>query len=238
MGVVVAARHTRARTARRAQVAAARVARATRTSVARFLREARAAARAVGASTSRACSTSARSTTARPTWSWSTSRARDLAASSRERRAAARRTRRSTTCSRPARRIAEAHALGIVHRDLKPANLFLTRAARRRAARQGARLRHLEDRATRRSVSAHADARAMLGSPLYMSPEQMRSASDVDARSGHLGARRDPLRAARRGNRPSRARTFPRSSRRSSPIRPRRCARAGPRCRRRSRRRS
>ena len=33
---------------------------------------------------------------------------------------------RSTSSCRPARRVAEAHALGIVHRDLKPTNLFLT----------------------------------------------------------------------------------------------------------------
>ena len=94
--------------------------------------------------------------------------------------------------------IAEAHALGIVHRDLKPANLFLAQRARRLAARQGARLRHLEDRRSRRSASASlmTTTAAVMGSPLYMSPEQMRVDAGRRRAHRHLGARRHPLRAA------------------------------------------
>jgi serine/threonine-protein kinase len=78
--------------------------------------------------------------------------------------------------------IAEAHAQGIVHRDLKPANLFLVRRA------DGTPLVKVLDFgiskvAARESPSAMTSAGAMLGSPLYMSPEQMRSARDVDART-------------------------------------------------------
>jgi eukaryotic-like serine/threonine-protein kinase len=81
--------------------------------------------------------------------------------------------------------IAEAHAAGIVHRDLKPANLFLSRRA------DGSHLVKVLDfgisKVTRPGDSG-ADmsltkTSTMMGSPLYMSPEQMRSSRDVDARS-------------------------------------------------------
>ena len=84
-----------------------------------------------------------------------------------------------------ARPIAEAHALGIVHRDLKPANLFLARRRRRRAAREGARLRHLEGAREVERARAERSRRpaTIMGSPLYMSPEQIRSSKNVDART-------------------------------------------------------
>ena len=79
--------------------------------------------------------------------------------------------------------IAEAHALGIVHRDLKPANIFLTRR------HDGSPLVKVLDFGISK-VSALDGAAlgmtataSMLGSPLYMSPEQMRSSRDVDART-------------------------------------------------------
>ncbi|WP_437963478.1 serine/threonine-protein kinase [Sorangium sp. So ce260] len=78
--------------------------------------------------------------------------------------------------------IAEAHSLGIIHRDLKPANLFL--ATTRDG---GARLKVL-DFGISKLVSAAGGqdmtrTAAMLGSPMYMSPEQMLSTRDVDART-------------------------------------------------------
>ena len=80
--------------------------------------------------------------------------------------------------------VAEAHALGIVHRDLKPANLFL---ARRRDGSTCVKVLDFgiskllrPDSATAHSVTATG---MMLGSPVYMSPEQMVSAKDVDART-------------------------------------------------------
>jgi len=77
--------------------------------------------------------------------------------------------------------VAEAHALGIVHRDLKPANLFLARAI------DGSPLVKVLDFGIAKSP-ARGDLQltstaAVLGSPGYMSPEQLRSAKDVDARS-------------------------------------------------------
>ncbi|HTN86605.1 MAG TPA: serine/threonine-protein kinase, partial [Sorangium sp.] len=87
--------------------------------------------------------------------------------------------------------IAEAHALGIVHRDLKPSNLFLT------ARRDGSPLVKVLDfgisKISRASDFAASETRsadasitapdAVMGSPLYMSPEQLESAKRVDARA-------------------------------------------------------
>lgn len=79
--------------------------------------------------------------------------------------------------------LAEAHAAGIVHRDLKPANLFLAKRA------DGTRIVKVLDfgvskaGGTRPGDMALTQQAAMIGSPLYMSPEQMRSARDVDARA-------------------------------------------------------
>jgi len=78
--------------------------------------------------------------------------------------------------------IAEAHALGIIHRDLKPANMFL-------AARPGGRpMVKVLDFGISKAPSTGIEAQmtrtsSTMGSPAYMSPEQMASASSVDARS-------------------------------------------------------
>lgn len=80
--------------------------------------------------------------------------------------------------------LADAHAQGIIHRDLKPANLFCVRRS------DGILTIKLLDfgisKLQRSSISGselQMTAAAAMGSPLYMSPEQMRSARDVDARS-------------------------------------------------------
>ncbi|HWL88282.1 MAG TPA: serine/threonine-protein kinase, partial [Polyangiaceae bacterium] len=80
--------------------------------------------------------------------------------------------------------IAEAHLLGIVHRDLKPANLFLTRRA------DGSPwikvldfgISKIAPHATRRDLVL-TGTHAIMGSPRYMSPEQMRSSMEVDHRA-------------------------------------------------------
>ncbi|WP_437592001.1 serine/threonine-protein kinase [Sorangium sp. So ce1000] len=80
--------------------------------------------------------------------------------------------------------MAEAHAAGIVHRDLKPANLFLSRRP------DGERVIKVLDFGISKSLLgisreqvALTQTASLLGSPLYMCPEQVRSARDVDARA-------------------------------------------------------
>ncbi len=78
--------------------------------------------------------------------------------------------------------LAEAHEAGIVHRDLKPSNLFLTTTS------DGMPCVKVLDFGISKLVGPEkADdltaTAAMLGSPYYMSPEQMRSTRNVDARA-------------------------------------------------------
>ena len=74
-----------------------------------------------------------------------------------------------------------AHEIGLVHRDLKPANIFLTRQG-------GEQIVKVVDFGIAKSAEPIAGARAtrtgaLLGSPSYMSPEQVRSSSHVDHRT-------------------------------------------------------
>jgi serine/threonine protein kinase len=80
--------------------------------------------------------------------------------------------------------IAEAHSLGIIHRDLKPENLFLAQQ------HDGSvRVKVLDfgiSKVTsdaRRTLGSRITTKDALGSPAYMSPEQMRSAGEVDPRA-------------------------------------------------------
>jgi serine/threonine-protein kinase len=82
--------------------------------------------------------------------------------------------------------IAEAHARGIVHRDIKPSNLHVTRAT------DGTALLKVLDFGISKATMvfeqgtdgpALTETNATLGSPQYMSPEQLRSSKDVDSRT-------------------------------------------------------
>ncbi len=77
--------------------------------------------------------------------------------------------------------LAEAHALGIVHRDVKPTNLFVTWRP------DGTALVKVLDFGISKSPMGTdmqlTQTQSLLGTPAYMSPEQMRSARLVDART-------------------------------------------------------
>ncbi|MCA9584861.1 MAG: protein kinase [Myxococcales bacterium] len=83
--------------------------------------------------------------------------------------------------------LAEAHRMGIVHRDLKPANLFLTERA------DGSPLVKILDfgiskvvplaEAAESGTDPLTQSSVMIGSPHYMSPEQLRAPKDVDTRT-------------------------------------------------------
>ncbi len=83
--------------------------------------------------------------------------------------------------------MAEAHSAGIIHRDLKPANLFLTTTP------DGTKSVKVLDFGISKVGGGTDDqgvegmqltkTEMVLGSPLYMSPEQLKSSKDVDVRA-------------------------------------------------------
>lgn len=81
--------------------------------------------------------------------------------------------------------LAEAHAIGIVHRDLKPANLFLTARADGTPCIKvlDFGISKLSNQSGSGSDMGMTRTQSIMGSPLYMSPEQMASAKDVDQRA-------------------------------------------------------
>jgi serine/threonine-protein kinase len=80
----------------------------------------------------------------------------------------------------------KAHAAGVVHRDIKPANLFL---ARRDAGEVVVKLLDFGVAKVKMEQFASVEKAAltrtgaMIGSPLYMSPEQARGDKGIDART-------------------------------------------------------
>ena len=80
--------------------------------------------------------------------------------------------------------LAEAHTLGIIHRDLKPGNLFVTED------REGKPFIKLVDFGLAKRTLGNdsldlgvTQPGTLVGSPSYMSPEQLVDAEDVDART-------------------------------------------------------
>ena len=85
-------------------------------------------------------------------------------------------------CADACEGIAEAHALGVVHRDVKPSNVFLADAGQG----AGPLVKVIDfgiavgDEAGGSRITSMGK---VVGSPAYMSPEQMMAATDVDLRA-------------------------------------------------------
>jgi serine/threonine protein kinase len=75
-----------------------------------------------------------------------------------------------------------AHTKGVIHRDLKPANVMLVPEP---VAPGGERVKILDFGIAKlpQAGSEVTASNAMMGTPMYMSPEQCRGAGEVDARS-------------------------------------------------------
>jgi eukaryotic-like serine/threonine-protein kinase len=78
----------------------------------------------------------------------------------------------------------QAHQAGVIHRDLKPANLYLVNK------QDGGRMIKVLDFGVSKSISSTGapnmsltKTSALVGSPIYMSPEQLNSSKDVDGRT-------------------------------------------------------
>ena len=81
--------------------------------------------------------------------------------------------------------LAEAHKRGIVHRDLKPSNLFLCKNLKPPIIKLlDFGVSKFKDNSLLANTSPSLTAEAaLLGTPFYMSPEQIRSAKDVDEKA-------------------------------------------------------
>ena len=76
--------------------------------------------------------------------------------------------------------MAEAHAMGIVHRDIKPSNYYITRRP------DGSMLLKILDFGISKTPVGYEEltgTQTVIGTPTYMSPEQMKSGKQTDARS-------------------------------------------------------
>ena len=79
--------------------------------------------------------------------------------------------------------LSSAHTRGIVHRDIKPANLFIIETT------SGPQVKLLDFGISKAGITgdevdvSSANTTQIMGSPHYMSPEQIRSTKDVDSRA-------------------------------------------------------
>jgi len=86
--------------------------------------------------------------------------------------------------SEVARGLGQAHAMGVIHRDVKPGNIFLVSEGRHEVTKLiDFGIAKVRADALRVSQVVGTQLGAFLGTPQYMSPEQMRGRSTVDYRT-------------------------------------------------------
>lgn len=80
--------------------------------------------------------------------------------------------------------VASAHALGIIHRDLKPGNLFVSRKGSRLTRVKVLDFGISKNLGAAQFAGSHVTSTSsIVGSPAYMSPEQLRGSKQIDARA-------------------------------------------------------
>jgi tRNA A-37 threonylcarbamoyl transferase component Bud32 len=85
-------------------------------------------------------------------------------------------------CADACEGLAAAHAIGVIHRDIKPSNIFLAQLDDGPPIVKVVDFGIATNELTRRNTKLTGKD-VLMGSPAYMSPEQMISSRDVDARS-------------------------------------------------------
>ena len=110
------------------------------------------------------------------TSSWSTSRARRSGRSWKAARSTTRRRRWRSSCRSP-RRSQHAHRRDLIHRDIKPANIILTAEGIAKLADLGMA------RETTDEERSRAEKGMTIGTPFYISPEQVYPHDDIDGRA-------------------------------------------------------
>jgi tetratricopeptide (TPR) repeat protein len=78
--------------------------------------------------------------------------------------------------------LSEAHSHGIIHRDVKPSNVIISERGEVKVLDFGLAKQLDEDGTKSRALSEHTRSDVVIGTPLYLSPEQARGAK-VDRRS-------------------------------------------------------
>jgi serine/threonine-protein kinase len=79
--------------------------------------------------------------------------------------------------------LAEAHAIQLIHRDIKPANVVLLNRGRQRDVVKVCDFGLVKDMRPDSSAASASSVTALLGTPLYVSPESITDPKKVDARS-------------------------------------------------------